>query len=214
MAVGILQQPSRPRTRKRKLPADAVVYRTYLYERSQREYGAVARVARSLGCSDQHVANVLKRHPGNQPASTLFTIGSTSKTEQSPVDLAYIPAPGELEHAATLANDALLRQLLGVELAVEVPTTPAETRDITEAVHAPALPNLPPLATYELPRSWIGKSANANERRALAVLMWAGALLMTAEVLALAAWSDLRIALVQLPAALGLWWCAAEARRL
>ena len=95
----------------------ALILREYNHELTSGERGAYSRVAKKLGCSDQHVSNVIKR-------------------ETKPLD-ALVPAPvpgaedyDRIRHAA---NETLRRQqnaaLLASLLANDVPTNANTAND-------------------------------------------------------------------------------------
>ena len=136
-------------TTARRLPRQAKIIGTYQLEAARQARGAYARTAAKFvhegyRCSDQHVINVVKRR------------------EQEQHDVAYEPAPGELEaraaHTAS-ANEALLLRLVLADplpiMPIHMPTTsqrePSREGEIMSSCVQLALPTALVLPTTSRP---------------------------------------------------------------
>ena len=102
--------------RDRAVPDDAVIYREYAHQvMTKGEWGAYSRTARICKVSQPHVTRVVARH----------------EATKQPEDLAYEPAPGEVEYAnereilsSKFEQEQFLRQLLEEQIQpLEVPVT-------------------------------------------------------------------------------------------
>lgn len=134
-------------TTSRRPPSDAEILLRYHQEAAERERGAPRRVAARLGCSHQHVRNVVARAEAKRAEPTL---------------LPYEPCPGEAEARAAhrkAADAALLASLLTSTerqqtstAAVEIMSAPVESSTSTDAERQYA--NWQPLRPLDLREVW------------------------------------------------------------
>ncbi len=164
----------------RLLPSDSAIFRVWLFEYNKQQRGAIARTARALNCSDQHVSNVIRRHqrpetPKVEPMTVSRETALYNNLEELPNSykvaaqhadpLAYVPPPGAEELAqerarlaAQVERDRLLASLLTVETPTQTPTTPAAVANdyvnfSSSVPFALALePRLPTLERAQAPR--------------------------------------------------------------
>ena len=204
------EQPRR--LKKREVPDDVLVYREYAHQvMAAGRRGAYARTGRLFNCSDQHVANVVKRHE----ASHLVTSRHVEKPE-----LAYEPAPGEVEsakaredNAKITANEDLLRQLLEEEM-------PTEGEPVMFLSSSLPTPTEAPLPTPELVAPIYDIFANRQhvdhrwKNQRISMLLLLGMVLVITGIMILVAKKSLGLSLALLPEVMGMWWVILQYRRV
>jgi len=171
------------------------------------EWGSYSRTARICKVSHQHIRNVVERHGPK-----------FSRNDAKLQELAYEPAPGEVEyhHAlTTLATEDFLRQLLTEQVATE-------PEPITSTSSSIAIATVPEIATPEpkdvLPAYDIFANRVCNDRRqanrrTTMVFLATLASMLTLMVL-MVAQKSLGLSLLLLPEVLGMWWVVMQVRRV
>jgi len=198
-----IQAPTR--LKKRAVPDDALVYREYAHQvMSGGEWGAYSRTGRVCKVSHEHVRKVVVRHG--------------PKKVEPKKELAYQPAPGEIEyHAArtSLASHDFLCQLLTEEVALEarpITSTPSLPAIASDCMFASLEPERA-LPAYDLfcNRTCIDRRRE-NHRTSVWLLSF---FILTITILTiLLAQKSLGLSLALLPEVLGLWWILLEYRRV
>jgi hypothetical protein len=166
-------------------PTPAAIAAAVRAETLLRPRGAQARVAKRLGCDRATVTRAMRR--------------------AAPVDdLAYTPAPGELELKAQQARDAALLQM---ELLRQLVLTPVVARDVARTLHALPAPCAP--AQQSRPAATIARVARGPMRDDTNVAVFVAQVaivevLTSAGLVAIAGHGKLAVVLAVLSVVL--WW--------